>query len=331
MEPSQMDRRTYSESFIHELKEVVKLSVPIILFLMLIGVLIWDMHKVKEMSDIIHDDHRDIWVSMNESSLRLWYTPLDLCMLKVDKPGIDLKSYRMQNCSMNAGGKGAVAQKLFCGIGSSLGRPCTAPLSTKPYFKYKLRGDRLGDPFSGNLKRALTRIAIKQKPLVFLGDALSKQNQDALLCEILRTDRVWATGNIYGNPNSSISNFTIHWKDKPMKLDVIFIHMAHVYVHSKSGAAAHDHAYDGDQTYHKENSDFADWKHPQSGYRHSHRNGTVTTYGKEASSLTLPEARDHLNFVLSRYNGLVLVANLGVWYNTRERFRTEMPDFLQVR
>lgn len=311
-------------------KKCVKFFIPIILFISLIAVLIWDMHKVKEMSDIIHDDHRDIWEQMNVSALNAWFTPLDLCMLKVDKAGVDLKSFRYQNCSKYPGGRGVIAQKLFCGIGSSLGKPCSTPLSSKIYFTSRLRKDGLGNPNSGTLKRALRRIAKTKKPLVFLGDALSKQNQDALLCEILRTDRVWATGNIYGSPNTSISNFTIHWKDGTNKLDVVFMHMAHIFVNGGSASASHDHAYDNDQNYHKENSDFSDWKHSGEGLRHLHKNSSSGVYGKEYSSLTLDEVKYHLNDMLQKYRGFVIIANVGVWYNTRERFRHEVPELLRL-
>jgi len=290
---------------------IVKTMVlPTLFVAALMGIVLWDMNKVSEMSEIIHDDHHYLWRAMNSTELSRWFTPVDICMLKLDKPDTDVKSFRTHNCSRAAGGKGTSSQKLFCGIGSSIGKPCASPLSTRSFFTQQLRDGLLGDPASGTLKTALRKIAESKHPLIFLGDAVSKQNQEALMCEMLRTDRVWATGNVYGLFNTTTSSFTIHWKDpSTLTLDVHFLHMSHL-VHMKHNGG--------------------EWKH-SSLHAHSSNNPNVTLQGRFVSSLTLDEVQKELQEnIMPRYPaGIVLVANVGVWYNTREKFRSEIPSFLQ--
>jgi hypothetical protein len=48
--------------------------------------------------------------------------------------------------------------------------------------------------------------------LVFIGDGMSKQNQDALVCEILRTDtNVELHGKMNDEYHQLFHNFTISW------------------------------------------------------------------------------------------------------------------------
>jgi hypothetical protein len=188
---------------------------------------------------MIHDDHTNLWVKMNATALSQWFTALDICMLDINRANIDVKEFRSKNCSKHASGNGVSSHRLFCGIGSSLGRPCAAPLSTRYFFQYRLFGE-LGNPSSGSLKNALKRIAESKRALVFIGDALSKQNQEALVCEAMRTDKIWISGDVYGgNSHTAVTSFTMHWKDRPtLTLDVVFIHVAHISDDSKDAKLA---------------------------------------------------------------------------------------------
>ena len=171
-------------------------GIYLFLFIFLLVVLVWDLKTSSDLSEFVHDDHEDYCENMNTSKLAKWFSPLDLCMLQIDEPNTDIKAYRQKNCSNLPDGNGVDSQRLFCGIGSSLGKPCIAPLSTKTYFTSSLLG-ALGEPENGLLKTCLRRVAAKQKAIVFVGDALSKQNQEALVCEMMRTDRIIVTGRFY--------------------------------------------------------------------------------------------------------------------------------------
>lgn len=130
---------------------------------------------------------------------------------------------------------------------------------------------------------------------------------------------------------------------------VWFFHMTHV-VETRQGAAGHDRAYDSDSQYHSETSDsFVDDQHMRrKSVRHRRRQSSATTdtgaavnatanninivdYPKMASAMSLIQAAAQLHFAnQSSANGFIAVANVGVWYNTRERFRLEIPLFLRL-
>lgn len=180
----------------------------------LFGVLLWDMKKVQQMSILIHDDHSDLWYQMNDSYLEQWFNPVDICMIKMNDTS-SVKSYRLNNCTKNSDKKQKkkLSKHLFCNIGSALGKECSTPLSEKSFFSMGLKKNGLDNPNNGNLRKALIRFAKSKTPLVFLGDAISKENQEALVCEILRTDRVYITGSFEDDiSKASVStNFTINW------------------------------------------------------------------------------------------------------------------------
>ena len=96
----------------------------------------------------------------NASSLGKWLTPLDMCMLQVNNPDVDLKQYRSRNCTKLTS-IGFATHKLFCNIGSSLGKQCSPPLSTnsRSFFTARLKDGRYGDPSNRYLNQALERLA----------------------------------------------------------------------------------------------------------------------------------------------------------------------------
>jgi hypothetical protein len=105
----------------------------------LLTILVWDMKKAHELSTIIHDDYVGHWKQMNDSVLKQWYSPLDLCMLNADSPEIDLAAFRAKNCSKMVGESGVEKLNLFCNVGSSITGtyiipyPNPNPISTNTY------------------------------------------------------------------------------------------------------------------------------------------------------------------------------------------------------
>jgi hypothetical protein len=51
-------------------------------------------------------------------------------------------------------------------------------------------------------------------------------------------------------------------------------------------------------------------------------------FGTDGSSMTLATAKREVSRLQKLYKGVVLIANVGVWYNSREQFRKDLPDFL---
>lgn len=101
-----------------------------------------------------------LFFERNSSSLQSWLTPLDICMLKANRPDIDLKQYRSHNCSKFPS-DGISTHRLFCNIGSSLGKPCSPPLSgsSRKFFTARLKNHRYGDPSDRYLNMAVERLA----------------------------------------------------------------------------------------------------------------------------------------------------------------------------
>lgn len=192
---------------------------------LLVILLIWDMRQVQQMSEIIHNDKTNLWVRLNNSQIKEWLSPLDICMMKLDDSDTDVSFYRNSNCSSLASVSESVPSQLYCNIGSSIGnKPCYPPLTTKTYFKSALKDEALGNPRSMRLRNALRALAAGGKPVVFVGDGLSKQNQDAMICEIMRTDSV----SIVGHYSDTAANYTIQWKKSNLRLNVLYFQLTRV-------------------------------------------------------------------------------------------------------
>jgi hypothetical protein len=187
----------------------------------------------------------------------------------------------------------------------------------------------LGNATNLLLRDALRSFSQLQKPIVFVGDGISKQNQEALLCEILRTDKV----TLRGKTGAIDGNYTIHWKEKNhppldvhfMKLTAMYDNGANENENSKLNAAAHN-----------KNS----WLRRRR-LQNTVGTGNTTTASNDTApmlanataavplSLTLDEIKLRVDSLIEAHaNGIVLIANVGVWYNSRELFRTELPDLL---
>ena len=291
-------------------KRVSHAGIIVFLFSALFSVLLWDLHKVHEMSIIIHDDHTSHWIQMRPTDLTKWFTPVDICMLNVSSPDTDLYQYRKKNCSKLIPPKASVPLHLTCGIGSSIGgKVCLPPLNTRSFFTAQLRHPLLGNASNQLLRSSLREFAVRNKPVVFVGDGISKQNTDALLCEIMRTDLVTLEGS-----NGPIdANYTIRWKASKLKLDVHYMKLTNMYDNGENEVAEARRIRRARRKALSNTTDPA-----------SERNVT-----KVALSMTLPAIQSRVRSIIESHgNGIVLVVNVGVWYNSRELFRTELPDLL---
>jgi hypothetical protein len=64
------------------LKWLYKWLIFLILFFLLFSLLLWDMSHLRDLSQIIHDDHSSFWKTVHHRSWNKWLSPLDLCILK---------------------------------------------------------------------------------------------------------------------------------------------------------------------------------------------------------------------------------------------------------
>ena len=81
-------------------------------------------------------------------------------MLQVSSPDVDLKQFRSRNCSKLTS-VGIATHRLYCNIGSSLGKQCAPPLSanSRKFFNFRLKNNRYGDPSDRFLNVAVERLA----------------------------------------------------------------------------------------------------------------------------------------------------------------------------
>jgi hypothetical protein len=346
------------------------------------------------MSDIIHDDHQNMWVPINQSDLNIWLTDLDMCMLQVNSSDTDLREYQQKNCN-GLPSAGSASQKLFCHVGSSLGKQCSPPLNTRTFFKSRLKDKRIGDPTDGYLNKALRQLAKLKKSVLFLGDGISKQNQDALVCELMRTENITLLGTMRDEYRQLFHNLTIIWPQTleraPLQLDIIFMKMNKILEREYIGESSdgeeddaeinkytdsqsrrerrkrqrrqlltsnktilsnltrangtmdrtlnvHDVSYGSkiDPFVHNGNgddssgglddSDIADPNSTEYVNQGSRSINTVETTRRHGFSLV--DVKAEVDNMQSLYSGMVIIANTGVWYNSRERFRDEVPKFL---
>ena len=322
-----------------------KLITPIGMLCTILAILLWDMRKVKMLSDVIHDDHRSKFVIMNESSLHSWYSSADLCQL--EQTTVLGKSD--SNCTNIVDPDHT--RPAFCSLGYSGNAKCNLNSS---HFRLQLREGDLGNPRNMYLYDALTRLAISRKPLVFVGDAISRLSYNALICEMYRSNAIetkLTQAHTSAAEVSPYSNFTLNWKGSKLSLQLIFFHMAHVFSRSSASSSSRDRAYDHDPRFHAEYSDarmtsssasasalepFKDSTTGQnnisssiggSGSSHKH----LSSSREEIThSVSLTDLWNKLNDIILKNGGFVLIANVGVWYNTRERFRNELPAFIRM-
>ena len=148
----------------------------------LLGIIVWDMRTVQEMSVLIHDDHTDLWEQMNATVMSQYLTPLDLCMLQINASDSDLHEHRAKNCSRHKSVGSHTSQKLFCNIGSSLGKQCYPPLATRTFFTSKLKEEHIGNPLGRYINTVAKDLAYKNKTLVFVGEKCKTERSHKTCC-----------------------------------------------------------------------------------------------------------------------------------------------------
>jgi hypothetical protein len=270
---------------------------PISFFGFLLALLVWDMKKVQMMSQRIHDDHLDNWEEIHNKVNSKWLSAVDLCMLNISEPEQDVKAYKAKNCSRIDGRiVSSLNSKLYCSIGSSLGKPCPAPLSSRSFFLSQLRPEIWGNDSSNYISSFARKNALSGKSIVFIGDGISKQHQDAFVCELQRTERVIISGTMKGGSLQKNASFSVRWKDSSLKLDVVFMKLLRI-----SKDAGHSIG--------------------------TSRNIGITST-KSSPGYTFAELKQTIDILLHAKKGIVIVANMGVAYNSRELFRRDIAVLL---
>ena len=280
-------------------KCISKWLVFVLLLVCLLATLLWDMQNLSDLSKTIHDDHSSFWVRIKKKDLRKWLSPLDMCILQNNHvPNITTEKYVAKNCSKEYAKQRQRGSffKNFCSIGVGLGSDCSLPGIDRPYFRMKISDSVIGNKSRYNLKSSMKYIAKYNKALVFVGGATTKQNTQALFCELLRVDD---SVSIRGDVVDPV-NVTIFWTPKdrrqpPQSLDVHYVPFWGIPLDPEL----------------ETNFSYAGKRH---NYRRHHTD--------------LPELRLTIASIRRSYQGLVVVINMGTSYISRMKFRDDVSYVL---
>jgi len=199
------------------------------------------------MSVRIHDDHSSLWISVDTSTLNEWYAEQDVCLLtspaaipfsksssthstsalRHNKSRVDLDWQKIgvveHNLERNWSHrcdlvfersemmidrkKFSIPQ--FCRISH-----CNLPLAARNFHRKILNSKLLRNFTRKSLVPHLYKMATAERALVFIGASITKQNVEALLCEVIQLDNsVEIIGNL-----SSLDHMKISWCNSTSQL-----------------------------------------------------------------------------------------------------------------
>ena len=225
----------------------VHVACTFIMLMLVLAIVMWDMKKVQTMSTIIHDDHRSLWISMNSTVLKFWYNSYDLCVLNRgsitrsrsdnQRNGssamsiISPNSIIINNNSINRQCKSVISTSqdsskqipLRCNVGYGYHNlDCLSNLTMRSFYRYMLNDRALGDPRNMMLRTVLMDLSMTKRPIVILGDGVSKQSQDAMICEMLRTDK---SVKVSSKSSFYSSNYTLRWPKERRQVDLFYFRL----------------------------------------------------------------------------------------------------------
>lgn len=237
---SPTDRKKANLQHVHVACSFIMLSI-------VLAIMMWDMKKVQTMSTIIHDDHRSLWVSMNSTVLKFWYNSYDLCVLNrgsitrsrsdnnqrngsamsIISPNnniVNIVSNNRQCNSVTSASQDSSKQiPLRCNVGYGYHNlDCLANLTMRSFYRYMLNDRALGDPHNIMLRTVLMDLSMTKRPIVILGDGVSKQSQDAMICEMLRTDK---TVKVSSKASFYSSNYTLRWPKERRQVNLFYFRL----------------------------------------------------------------------------------------------------------
>ena len=237
---SPTDRKKSNLQHVHVACSFIMLSI-------VLAIMMWDMKKVQTMSTIIHDDHRSLWVSMNSTILKFWYNSYDLCVLNrgsitrsrsdnnqrngsamsIISPNnniVNIVSNNRQCNSVTSASQDSSKQiPLRCNVGYGYHNlDCLSNLTMRSFYRYMLNDRALGDPHNMMLRTVLMDLSMTKRPIVILGDGVSKQSQDAMICEMLRTDK---TVKVSSKASFYSSNYTLRWPKERRQVNLFYFRL----------------------------------------------------------------------------------------------------------
>jgi hypothetical protein len=181
-------------------------------------IVVWDMNRVQQLSSVIHNDHSSMWVDMNRSTMERTYSPFALCVINtsVTTPEIPGEEIR-QHCSHLH--KREKMPLPFCAVGYSLGKECTGSLRSQSNYYLRTLRDPQFSFAADALPSLIHSLALRNWTIIFIGDKLSLQNMNALLCALEERSHGHISVTMEG-----AGNFSVAWKsDSPAHIRISFV------------------------------------------------------------------------------------------------------------
>lgn len=261
---------------------------PLCIIFGLLTVVVWDMNKVQQLSTIIHNDHAYLWIFMNESLISRMYSPMSLCILNAPESTLNTVEIRSSCAELNKKDKFP-----FCTVGYSFNKECLGSLLSEDSYYFKILRDPYYHESHENILSVLEQLARAKWSLLFVGDKVSLQSMNALICALdgLKSPQIKIIQN-------SAANFTIKWISSQLQVEIVFQILRAIKYSSSEDAHLTGEAID----------------------IFNRNNG---------SSTTLEIVQQKIADQLLRFRGIVVLANVGSYYNNRVSFREDMPILMK--
>lgn len=143
----------------------------------------------------VHAKEEFVWRDLTPDELKGWYSPTDLCALQNTNYKAFPQDVRAKNCSQYSGGN----KRLHCGVGfGANNKPCYGPYgAARPSYKRGVEG--YTDFTRKPLTNAFRQLIKTNTTLLIVGDSTMRQKIQAMECQLLREDpRIRVRGDMFG-------------------------------------------------------------------------------------------------------------------------------------
>ena len=140
--------------------------------------------------------NKRVWVDLSEQEIDDWYSPLEICMLKLSDREMSSPKAAYETCQYQ--GLRNPGHNKGCVLGKGSNKfPCYPPYTSRKSFTRGLKG--YTDSSQKPLLELLKKLQQHNYTLVLLGDSTMRQKLNALDCELKREDnKAWIEGDLRG-------------------------------------------------------------------------------------------------------------------------------------
>eukprot|EP01041_Mallomonas_annulata_P006018 gene6018-12131_t len=235
------------------------------------------------------------WRDLTQHEFSGWYSKTDRCILQHSRTvQKDPRRVKRDQCgSTDLLFDEKESGQLNVGYGYA-GKICVPPLSDRRYFKKGLHN--FTDPNAMYLVQALSAIYSSNRTLILLGDSMTGQTYDALLGEVARLPHIskLTRSNLSHN---SLRNRILQSKGNYDQIQIKItgnIQLLEIFM-----------------------------------IRINYINNIENSTFYEGNNINTWEKSKHLLYeLIQEYNGIILLTNVGLWYNHRLTFSNEMKIYL---